>query len=72
MDHDTGEVVAYWFGTREHESLDKLIELLAQLEIGKVYTDGNYAYYKRFSVDKLVVTKTNTQKDRACFKTPSL
>ena len=62
IDHDTGEVVAYWFGTREHANLDKLIELLAPLEIGTVYADGNYAYYKRFSGEKLVVTKTNTQK----------
>ena len=62
IDHNTGEVVAYWFGTREHKNLDKLIELLAPLEIGKIYTDGNYAYYKRFSEDKLVITKKNTQK----------
>ncbi len=62
IDHDTGEVVAYWFGTREHENLDKLIKLLDPLEIGKVYTDGNYAYFKRFSEDVLVVTKKNTQK----------
>ena len=62
IDHDTGEVVAYWFGTREHENLDKLIELLSPLQIGTVYTDGNYAYFKRFSKDVLVVTKKNTQK----------
>ena len=62
IDHDTGEVVAYWFGTREHKNLDKLIELLSSLQIGKVYTDGNYAYYERFDSDTLVVTKKNTQK----------
>ena len=62
IDHDTGEVIAFWFGTREHKNLDRLIELLSPLETGKVYADGNYAYFKRFSEDKLVVTKKNTQK----------
>ena len=62
IDHDTGVSVAYWFGTREHGNLDKLMELLAPLEIGKVYTDGNYAYFKHFSDDELVISKKNTQK----------
>ena len=62
IDHDTGDVVAYWFGTREHGNLDKLIELLNPLKIGTVYSDGNYAYYERFSKDTLVVSKRNTQK----------
>lgn len=62
IDHDTGDVVAYWFGSREHKNLDRLIELLTPLEIGNVYTDGNYAYFERFSEDVLIVTKKNTQK----------
>ena len=62
IDHETGEVIAFWFGTREHKNLDKLLELLIPLNIGKVYTDGNYAYYERFSPEVLVVTKKNTQK----------
>ena len=62
MDHETGEVIAYWFGTREHHHLDKLLELLAPLKIGKVYTDGNYAYVERLSSEVLVVSKKNTQK----------
>ncbi|MDR1468573.1 MAG: hypothetical protein LBT00_04705 [Spirochaetaceae bacterium] len=62
IDHETGEVIAFWFGTREHENLDKLIELLKPLNIGSVYTDGNYAYYERFSREVLTVAKKNTQK----------
>jgi insertion element IS1 protein InsB len=62
VDHETGEVIAFWFGTREHGNLDKLLELLKPLNIGNVYTDGNYAYYERFSPELLVVTKKNTQK----------
>ncbi|MDR3110766.1 MAG: hypothetical protein LBU65_13945 [Planctomycetaceae bacterium] len=30
--------------------------------MGKVYTDGNYAYYERFDSETLVVSKKNTQK----------
>ena len=47
MGHDTGEAVAFWFGSREHGHLDKLLALLAPLNIEKVYADGNYAYYER-------------------------
>jgi IS1 family transposase len=62
IDHDTGEVVAYWFGSREHGNLDRLLELLLPLKLGTVYTDGNYAYYERIDSDVLVVSKKNTQK----------
>jgi insertion element IS1 protein InsB len=62
IDHQTGEVIAFWFGTREHKNLDKLLELLRPLNIGNVYTDGNYAYYERFSPEVLTVTKKNTQR----------
>jgi insertion element IS1 protein InsB len=60
IDHETGAEKAFWFGTREHKNLDKLLELLKPLTIGKVYTDGNYAYYERFSPEVLTVTKKNT------------
>jgi insertion element IS1 protein InsB len=62
IDHETGEVIAFWFGTMEHKNLDKLLELLRPLNIGKVYTDGNYAYYERFLPEILVVTNKNIQK----------
>jgi hypothetical protein len=62
VDHETGEAVAFWFGTREHKNPDKLLKLLEPLKLGKVYTDGNYAYYERFSPEVLTVTKKNTQK----------
>ena len=62
IDHDTGDAVAFWFGTREHKNLDKLKELLAPLEIGNVYADGNYAYFDRFPKGTVIVTKKNTQK----------
>jgi IS1 family transposase len=39
----TGETIAFRFGTREHENLDRLLELLNPLNTGNVYTDGNYS-----------------------------
>ena len=62
IDHDIGEVIAFWFGTREHKNLDELKRLLEPLNIGNVYTDGNYnyAYFERFS--NVIISKKNTQK----------
>jgi len=60
--NDTGEAVAFWFGSREHGNLDKFLELLLPLRIYKVYADGNYAYYERVDAEVLVVSKKNTQK----------
>jgi insertion element IS1 protein InsB len=60
--HGNGEVIAFWFGTGEHENLGKLPGLLKPLNIGDVYTDGNYAYYERFPSEVLAVSKKNTQK----------
>jgi insertion element IS1 protein InsB len=44
------------------KNLDTLLELLSPLKIGRVCTDGNYAYYERFPLEALVVTKKNAQK----------
>jgi insertion element IS1 protein InsB len=60
--HETGVVAAFWFGTREHKNPGRLLELLEPLNIRKACTDGNYAYYERFSPEVLTVTKKNTQK----------
>jgi IS1 family transposase len=54
IDHYSGEVVTFWFGSRGHKSFNKLIELLAPLEIGSVYTDGNYAYKKHVTQSTVV------------------
>jgi insertion element IS1 protein InsB len=65
IDHETGGAGAFWFGAREHKNLEKLLEPLEPLDIGRVYADGNYAYYERFSAEALTVAKKkkkNTQK----------
>jgi IS1 family transposase len=60
--HESGGASAFWFGTREHKNLDRLLELLEPLNIGKACTDGSYAYYERVLPEVLTVTKKNTQK----------
>jgi len=62
IDHQTGEVLAYTFVTREHCVLEELLLLLKPFSISKVYADGNYAYEKILGVDKVKVGKRNTQK----------
>ena len=61
IDHDTGEVIAYCFGSREHGNLEELKKLLSPLPIVRVYSDGNQAYVSKFP-SILVVSKTNLQK----------
>jgi insertion element IS1 protein InsB len=52
INHCTGEVLAYTFGTREHCVLEKLLLLLKPFSISKGYVDGNYAYEKILGRDK--------------------
>ena len=66
--HGKQHQIGLWFGSREHCNLDKLKELLLPLNLGKVYTDGNYAYYERIDAEVLVVSKKNTQKIGSCAK----
>ena len=40
IDHDTGEVVAFWFGSRERCNLDKLLELLLLVLLGFLWVFG--------------------------------
>jgi insertion element IS1 protein InsB len=54
IDHETGDVIAFSFGTKEHKNLGRLLELFEPLNIGKACNDGNYAYYERFSPEVLI------------------
>ena len=64
IDHKTGKILAYTFGTREHKVLRELLNLLRPYKICMVYADGNYAYEKILGSKKIKVTvgKKNTQK----------
>jgi hypothetical protein len=48
VDHETGETVAFWFGTREHKNPDKLLELLEPLKLGKVYNRRQLCVLRAF------------------------
>lgn len=61
VDHATNVPLAYTFGTREHRYLDELLDLLSSFNIGKVYSDDNYAYHDKISADILETGKRNTQ-----------
>lgn len=62
IDHNTGEPLAFYFGTREHESLNKLRDLLcAYFDIETVYSDDNFAY-KKITESAVSTGKRNTQR----------
>jgi hypothetical protein len=48
------------FGTREHESLDELLVLLAPFDITIVYSGNNFAYQPRITGSEAVTGKENT------------
>ena len=64
INHENGDVVAYVLGSREHEMLWELLDLLATLnvEIEVVYSDDNYAYHDIIPRNILQTGKKNTQK----------
>ena len=64
IDHNTGEPLAFHFGTRKYKNLDDLLKLLEPFDIGIVYADSNPAYDSRLSKTEtvLITGKKNTQK----------
>jgi len=62
IDHNTGEPLAFCFGTREHTYLDELLRLLAPFNIHIVYVDANYAYQAHITEGDIVTGKRNTQR----------
>ena len=64
INHESGEIVAFVFGTRENEVLWTLLGMLYSLnvEIVKVYSDDKFAYHDAIPKDVLQTGKRNTQK----------
>ena len=62
IDHNTGEPLAYCFGTREHKYLRELLKLLKPFRINVVYADNNYAYKSQITESTVVTGKKNTQR----------
>jgi insertion element IS1 protein InsB len=57
IDHHTGQVLAYAFGTREDDVYVELQALLAPFGITRFYTDGWGAYRRHIDPDKHTVGK---------------
>lgn len=62
IDHCSGKVLAYVFGTRKDEVFIQLKALLKPFGITRFYTDGWGAYERHLESGKHVVGKQNTQK----------
>jgi IS1 family transposase/transposase-like protein len=63
IDHNTGEPLAFCFGTREHKYLDELRATLSSyFDIGIVYSDDNFAYKSHITESEVITGKRNTQR----------
>jgi IS1 family transposase len=62
IDHNSGEPLAFHFGTREHTNGDELLALLKPFDITIVYADGNFAYQSHSTESEVITGKKNTQK----------
>jgi insertion element IS1 protein InsB len=62
IDHHTGQILAYVFGTREDETFLQLKELLTPFGITHFYTDGWGAYRRHLDPRTHTVGKQQTQK----------
>ena len=62
IDHATGKVLAYVFGSRKDVVFLKLKELLEPFGITRFYTDDWGAYDRHLPPDQQIVGKRNTQK----------
>ena len=62
IDHNTGEPLAYTFGSRESANLDELRKISdAHFSIDAIYVDGNPAY-EQITDSWVIVSKRYTQK----------
>ena len=60
IDHKTGNVLAYVFGSRKDEVFIELKSLLEPFGIKKFYTDDWGAYRRHIDFDKHIIGKDNT------------
>ncbi|MHB9293437.1 putative IS1 family transposase IS1N [Hollandina sp. SP2] len=62
IDHDTGEPVAFHFGTGEYENLDELLSLLKPFAIPGVYADHNDTYQSQGAHPEVVMGTEKAQR----------
>jgi insertion element IS1 protein InsB len=60
IDHNTGEPLAFHFGTRKYENMDEFLALLEPFDIKTVYSDNNFAYQSRVTGSEVITGKENT------------
>ena len=62
IDHKSGEILAYTFGSWEDKVFDELFELLKPFKIQKFYTDGKKTYAKKLKHKKVKYGKKKKSK----------
>jgi insertion element IS1 protein InsB len=62
IDHKTGEILAYTFGTQEDKVFKELKNMLEPFSIKTYYTDGNPTYSRLIKNEKHIIGKKNTQR----------
>jgi len=62
IDHKTGDILAYTFGSWEDVVFDELFELLKVFKIQKFYTDGKKTYAKKFKHRKVKYKRNRKSK----------
>jgi len=62
IDHKTGDILAYTFGSWEDKVFDELMKLLSPFRIQKFYTDGKPTYAKKLKHRKVKYRKKKKSK----------
>lgn len=62
IDHNTGRILAYTFGSQSDDVFIKLKDLLEPFGINMYYTDGNLTYSRYIEKNKHIIGKKNTQR----------
>jgi len=62
IDHKTGAPLAFCFGSRKSDNLDRLLELLKPFSVTKAHADRNPAYASRIPAEGLEAGKLGTRR----------
>jgi len=68
IDHKTGDILAYTFGSAEDKVLEELLKLLSPFKIQKLYTDGKPAYGRKLKHKKVRYRKKKSKRKRKKLK----
>ena len=68
IDHKSGEILAYTFGSSEDKAYEELLLLLSPFKIQKFYTDGKPTYARKLKHKKVKYNKKKKRKKRRKLK----